>query len=188
MANRKHGLVCPRFAVVKRARLKTRFEFGFGETLGCAWRKVSGGTKVLGRRSHEADDCKSRSEGAFEEGVGRERAFKPRQVAPMRPVDPPRMRNPLCAPRVTSGAPLQERKSDRVRYKRRQIRGNCVRCVVLGTLRSAMRTQRELALEQLPRRPFRGRMLRHIEMHQQVPAEGQHHEHEQDSKGRRGHP
>ncbi len=42
-------------------------------------------------------------------------------------------------------------------------------------------------LEQLPRRPFRRRMLRHIQMHQPAPAVGQHHEDEQDSKGRRGH-
>jgi hypothetical protein len=31
------------------------------------------------------------------------------------------------------------------------------------------------------------RMLRHIQMHQPAPAVGQHHEHEQDSKRRRGH-
>src|SRR5437867_2464962 len=36
--------------------------------------------------------------------------------------------------------------------------------------------------EQLPRRPFCGRMIRHIEMHQPPPAVGQHNEHEQDSK------
>jgi len=41
-------------------------------------------------------------------------------------------------------------------------------------------------LEQLPRRPFRRRMLRHIQMHQPAPAVGQHHEHEQDAKGRGG--
>ncbi len=42
-------------------------------------------------------------------------------------------------------------------------------------------------LEQLARRPFRGRVFRHIEMHQPAPAVREHHEHEQDSKGCRGH-
>src|SRR2546428_4869785 len=42
-------------------------------------------------------------------------------------------------------------------------------------------------LDQLPSGPPRGRMLRHIEMHQPAPAAAQHDEYAQDSKGRRGH-
>src|SRR2546422_3486736 len=41
-------------------------------------------------------------------------------------------------------------------------------------------------LDQLPPRPLRGRMFRDIEMHQPPPIVAQHHEHEQDPKGRRG--
>ena len=41
-------------------------------------------------------------------------------------------------------------------------------------------------LEQLACRPFRGRMVGDIEMHQPAPAVGQHHEHEHDPKGRGG--
>src|SRR4029453_8685460 len=41
-------------------------------------------------------------------------------------------------------------------------------------------------LKQLACRPFRGRMLRDIEMPQPAPAVGQHHEHEQDPKSRGG--
>jgi hypothetical protein len=37
------------------------------------------------------------------------------------------------------------------------------------------------------RGPIRGRMLGDIEMHRPAPAVAQHHEHEQDPKGRRGH-
>jgi hypothetical protein len=42
-------------------------------------------------------------------------------------------------------------------------------------------------LQQLSRRPFRGRMLRHVEMHQPAPPVPQHHEHKQHSKRRRRH-
>src|SRR5260370_18636515 len=42
-------------------------------------------------------------------------------------------------------------------------------------------------LDQLPPSPIRGRMFRDIEMRQPAPAVAQHHEHEQDPKGRRGH-
>ena len=42
-------------------------------------------------------------------------------------------------------------------------------------------------LDQLSRRPFRRRVLGDIEMHQPAPTVAQHHEHKQDSKGRRGH-
>jgi hypothetical protein len=42
-------------------------------------------------------------------------------------------------------------------------------------------------LNELSRRPFRGRMLRDIEMHQPAPAVAQHDQHKQDSKGRRRH-
>ncbi len=42
-------------------------------------------------------------------------------------------------------------------------------------------------LDQLPSGPPRGRMLGDIEMHQPAPVVPQHHEHEQDPKGRRGH-
>src|SRR5438034_3068006 len=42
-------------------------------------------------------------------------------------------------------------------------------------------------LDQLPPRPIRGRMFRDIKMHQPPPVVAQHHEHEQDPKGRRGH-
>ena len=42
-------------------------------------------------------------------------------------------------------------------------------------------------LDELSRRPFRGRMLRNIEMHQPTPPAAQHHEHKQDSKGHRRH-
>src|SRR5207245_297655 len=41
-------------------------------------------------------------------------------------------------------------------------------------------------LDQLSCRPFRRRVLSDIEMHQPAPAVGQHHEHEQDPKGRGG--
>src|SRR5262245_43616741 len=50
-------------------------------------------------------------------------------------------------------------------------------------LRSLLQAAR---LEQLPRRPFRGRVLGDIEMHQPAPAVAQHHKHEEHSKGRRG--
>src|SRR5882724_7908147 len=39
-------------------------------------------------------------------------------------------------------------------------------------------------LDQLSCRPFRRRVLSDIEMHQPAPTVAQHHEHEQDSKGR----
>jgi hypothetical protein len=39
---------------------------------------------------------------------------------------------------------------------------------------------------QLPSGPTRGRMLGDIEMHKPAPVVPQHHEHEQDPKGRRG--
>src|SRR6266446_10169892 len=42
-------------------------------------------------------------------------------------------------------------------------------------------------LDQLPGGPPSGRMLGDIEMHQPAPVVPQHHEHEQDPKGRRGH-
>src|SRR2546422_10239402 len=42
-------------------------------------------------------------------------------------------------------------------------------------------------LDQLPSGPPRGRMLGDIEMHQPAPVVAQHHKHEQDPKGRRGH-
>src|SRR5260370_26468649 len=42
-------------------------------------------------------------------------------------------------------------------------------------------------LDQLPPSPIRGRMFRDIEVRQPAPAVAQHHEHEQDPKGRRGH-
>src|SRR5439155_22412715 len=41
-------------------------------------------------------------------------------------------------------------------------------------------------LEQLSRRPFRGRMLCDIEMHQPASAVAQHHQYKEDSKGRGG--
>src|SRR3989475_6111381 len=42
-------------------------------------------------------------------------------------------------------------------------------------------------LDQLPPSPIRGRMFRDIKMHQPPPVVAQHHEDEQDPKGRRGH-
>src|SRR2546422_1681885 len=42
-------------------------------------------------------------------------------------------------------------------------------------------------LDQLPPSPIRGRMFRDIKMHQPPPVVAQHHEHEQDPKGRRRH-
>ena len=50
-------------------------------------------------------------------------------------------------------------------------------------LRSLLQAAR---LEQLPRRPFRGRVLGNIEMHQPAPGVAQHHKHEEHSKSRRG--
>src|SRR5262249_60535414 len=50
-------------------------------------------------------------------------------------------------------------------------------------LRSLLQAAR---LEQLPRRPFRGRVLGDVEMHQPAPGVAQHHKHEEHSKRRRG--